>query len=129
MNVLAWKVSRMDETQLETLEGAVKLRMEEDCENPVSIRELINLSYNLDCYDYYYGITDDVQLGEVCLEGDMLDLLDGLPEEVLELIDLRKSRAGDEAHGLPAPLPEKGISSGTIPSFRKCMMEPTCRKP
>ena len=91
VNVLAWKVSRMDETQLETLEGAVKLRMEEDCENPVSIRELINLSYNLDCYDYYHGITDDVQLGEVCLEGDMLDLLDGLPEEVLELIDLRKA--------------------------------------
>ena len=85
VNVLAWKVSRMDETQLETLEGAVKLRMEEDCENPVSIRELINLSYNLDCYDYYHGIADDVQLGEVCLEGDMLDLLDGLPEEVLEL--------------------------------------------
>lgn len=94
VNVLAWKASQMDETQLETLEGAVKLRMEEDCENPISMRELINLSYNLDCYDYYHGIVDDRQLGEVCMEGEMLDLLDGLPDEVLELIDLQK--AGQE---------------------------------
>lgn len=66
-NLLAYQIRGMDEEQLGTFEGAVALRMEEDAENPVTMKELINFTYNLGSYDYYPGVRNDTELGEICI--------------------------------------------------------------
>ena len=99
-NLLAYQIQGMDEEQLGTFEGAVALRMEEDAENPVTMKELINFTYNLGSYDYYLGVRNDTELGEICIEGEMMDFLKQLPDDVIELLDPKKVgeelRRGDQ---------------------------------
>ena len=99
-NLLAYQIRGMDEEQLGTFEGAVALRMEEDAENPVTMKELINFTYNLGSYDYYPGVRNDTELGEICIEGEMMDFLKQLPNDVIELLDPKKVgeelRRGDQ---------------------------------
>lgn len=90
INLLAYQLSRMNQEQLDTLEGAIALRLEEDAGSPVTMREIINFTYNLNCYDFYPGITNDEELGEVCIDGGMLALFKQLPDEVIELLDSQK---------------------------------------
>lgn len=90
VNLLASQISRMDEFQIETLAGAVQLRQEENVDAPVTMKELINLAHNLDCYEYRTGILDDQTLGNIVLENDLLDTISGLPEDVLDLLDAEK---------------------------------------
>lgn len=90
VNLLAYQISRMDEFRIETLAGTVQLRQEEDIDTPVTMKELINLAHNLDCYEYYPGVVDDRTLGNVALENDLLDTISGLPEDVLDLLDEEK---------------------------------------
>ena len=90
VNLLAYQISRKDQFQIETLAGAVQLRQEENIDTPVTMKELINLAYNLDCYEYRPGVVDDQTLGNVALENDLLDTISGLPEDVLDLLDEEK---------------------------------------
>ena len=91
---LAGQISRMDERQLAALEGAVALRTEEAPGSPVTGKELINFTFNLNCYGFRPGVTDDRQLGAACIEGGLFESVDMLPDEVLELLDLK--RVGQE---------------------------------
>lgn len=68
VNLLAYQISRKDQFQIETLAGAVQLRQEENIDTPVTMKELINLAYNLDCYEYRPGVVDDQTLGNVALK-------------------------------------------------------------
>nr|WP_289706753.1 antirestriction protein ArdA [Enterocloster clostridioformis] len=90
VNFLAQKVSEMDESQLDTYEGIVLMRRDSDVDHPMTMKELINAAYNLDCFDFYPGIINDQILGEACIEGDLLDGLDKLPDEAHELLDEQK---------------------------------------
>ncbi|HJB14941.1 MAG TPA: antirestriction protein ArdA [Candidatus Blautia excrementipullorum] len=94
INVLAYCISQMNSQQLEIYEGAVELLWEEMWEEcwPLWMTEksLINLSYNLNCYDFYPGVLCDADLGEICIEGGILELIDSLPDETLELLDVEK---------------------------------------
>nr|WP_308625378.1 hypothetical protein [uncultured Eisenbergiella sp.] len=90
LNLLAGKVSEMDEFQLEIYEGALKLRQDGDIDHPVSIRELINYAYNLDSFEFHPGVVDDRDLGRIVMMGGMLDTIDDLPEEAAELLDEQK---------------------------------------
>lgn len=90
VNLLAYQISRMDEFQIETLAGAVQLRQGENIDAPVTMKELINLAHNLDCYEYRPGVADDQTLGNVVLENDLSDTISGLPEDVLDLLDEEK---------------------------------------
>lgn len=90
VNLLAYQISRMDEFQIETFAGAVQLCQGENIDAPVTMKELINLAHNLDCYEYRPGVTDDQILGNVALENDLLDTISGLPEDVLDLLDEEK---------------------------------------
>ncbi|WP_300783858.1 hypothetical protein [uncultured Acetatifactor sp.] len=90
LNLLADAVSRMDEIQIETFEGALQLHLEETGKKTAALKELINLSACLDDYEFHPGVTDDLQLGRACMEGGMLDLVEGLPDEVAGLLDLAK---------------------------------------
>lgn len=90
LNLLAHAVSCMDEIQLGTFEGAVKLHMEETGKETVTLKELLNLSACLDDYEFQPGVTNDVSLGRACMEGGMLDIVEGLPDDVAELLDPAK---------------------------------------
>lgn len=94
INMLAYCISQMNSQQLEIYEGAVELLWEKMLEErwPLWMTEksLINLSYNLDCYDFYPGILCDANLGEVCIEGGKLELIDSLPDDAIRLLDLEK---------------------------------------
>lgn len=102
LSLLADQVSRMDEFQLGTYEGALHLCREAKGDTPITTKELINLAFCLDDYEFHPGVTNDRILGEVCMEGGMLELLDSLPDQAAELIDPAKAgrllRQGD--HGL-----------------------------
>lgn len=89
LNLLADAVSRMDEIQIGTFEGAVQLHLEETGQNPV-LKELINISACLDDYEFHPGVTNDLSLGRACMEGGMLDLVESLPDEVAALLDPAK---------------------------------------
>ena len=89
LNLLADAVSRMDEIQTGTFEGAVQLHLEETGKNP-TLKELINISACLDDYEFHPGVTNDLSLGRACMEGGMLDLVESLPDEVAALLDPAK---------------------------------------
>lgn len=101
LNLLAGQISRMNETQLGAYEGIVKLRQDSDIDHPASTKELINAAYNVDSFEFHPGVVNDYNLGSICLQGEMLDLIQDLPDEVYELLDeekvgaaLRKSDQG-----------------------------------
>lgn len=89
LNLLADAVSRMDEIQIGTFEGAVQLHQEETGKDP-TLKELINISACLDDYEFHPGVTNDLSLGRACMEGGMLDLVESLPDGVASLLDPAK---------------------------------------
>ena len=99
VNLLAYKLSQMDETQLDTYEGAIKLRQEDG--NRIDMKELVNICYNLDSFVFQPDILNDNMLGELCLMGELLGVIQEASDEVLEMLDeekvgqaLRKSDKG-----------------------------------
>lgn len=90
VNLLAYQLSRMNSEQMDTFEGAIALRAEEKSSEPFTLKELINFTYNLNCYEFYPGVTNDTDLGEVCIDGEMMEVFEHLPEEALELLDPQK---------------------------------------
>ena len=99
VNLLAYKLSQMNEAQLNTYEGAIKLRQEDG--NRIDMKELINICYNLDSFVFQPDILNDNMLGELCLMGELLDVIQEASDEVLEMLDeekvgqaLRKSDKG-----------------------------------
>lgn len=87
VNMLAKKISQMDEGQLDVYEGILKLHRENDPEQPMTIKDLINAAYNLDSFDFHPGVLDDQTLGELCIQGEMLGVAEKLPDEARELLD------------------------------------------
>ena len=99
VNLLAYKLSQMNEAQLNTYEGAIKLRQEDG--NRIDMKELINICYNLDLFVFQPDILNDNMLGELCLMGELLGVIQEASDEVLEMLDeekvgqaLRKSDKG-----------------------------------
>lgn len=90
VNLLAYKVDSMDEIQLNTYEGALLLRKNAEIDRPVSIKEMLNILYNLNSYSFYPGILNDQMLGEVCLQGEMLEEVETASDELLELLSEEK---------------------------------------
>lgn len=91
LNMLAGIIDGMDEIQLGTYEGAIQLCQDEKGNDPVDVKDLINLACNLDSYEFLPGMTDDYSLGTACIMGGMLDLVDNLPDEALDLVDPKKA--------------------------------------
>lgn len=90
INLLAGQISRMNETQLGAYEGIVKLRQESDIDHQPSTKELINAAYNVDSFEFHPGVTNDYDLGAICMQDEMLDLIQDLPDEVFDLLDEEK---------------------------------------
>lgn len=86
INLLADAVSRMDEFQLGTYEGAIILREFQKKTQSLPTKDMISLAFALDGYDFYPGVNTYAELGEICLAGGMLDIIDSLPDEVLDML-------------------------------------------
>lgn len=87
INLLAGVVSRMDEFQLGTYEGAVILCERQKEAWSITTKELINLAFALDGYEFRPGVNTYEDLGKICLEGGMMDMVDSLPDEALDMLD------------------------------------------
>lgn len=90
LNLLAVKVGGMNETQLGAYEGVLKLRQDSDIDHPMSMKELINAAYNVDRFEFHPGVINDYDLGAICMQNEMLDLIQDLPDEVFDLLDEEK---------------------------------------
>ena len=63
LNYLASRLDEMTQSEYEQFQAAVEMG-----EHTRSLEDLINLTYNLDCYDVYPGIHDHDDLGRYYIE-------------------------------------------------------------
>lgn len=97
LNHLAHVLSELSESELEKFEAAIAYG-----EYTSSVKDLINLAQNLDCYDFIPGIEDEEDLGRYYIEE--LDALQ-VPEHLRNYIDY-------EAYGRDVSMEE---SSSFVP--------------
>lgn len=90
VSFLASQICRMDPKSLSQYEGVLACREEERGDQGCSMKDLINAAYNLENFDFLPGIVKDTDLGENALDGDYVRILQGLPEEVIGLLDAAK---------------------------------------
>lgn len=97
LNYLASLLSEMDENDLEKFEAVL-----DTGEHSGSVKELINLTQNLDCFEFYSGITSEEELGRMYIQE--LDAIQ-IPEHLIDYIDY-------EAYGRDVRINEGGSFSG-----------------
>lgn len=93
LNHLACLLSELDQGDLEKFEAVI-----DSGEHTSSVKELINLTQNLDCYDFYPDVGDDETLGRIYVE-DIATI--EVPEHLLPYFDY-------EAYGRDIRLEEGG---------------------
>ena len=97
LNYLASLISEMDQSDREKFEAVI-----DSGEYTGSVKELINLAQNLDCFEFYPGVTDDETLGRIYVED--MELLD-VPDNVLPYFDFeaygRDMRINEGGHFAP----------------------------
>lgn len=93
LNHLACLLSELDKSDLEKFEAVVA-----SGEHTSGAGDLINLAENLDCYDFYIGVSDDETLGRIYVED--MEAID-VPEHLLNYFDY-------EAYGRDIRLEEDG---------------------
>ena len=79
LNHLACVISELDQGDLEKFEAVI-----DSGEYTGSVKELINLVQNLDCFEFYPGVTDDETLGRIYVED--MEAID-VPEHLLNYFD------------------------------------------
>lgn len=97
LNHLAHVLTELDQSDLGKFEAVIAYG-----ENTGSVKDLINLAQNLDCYDFIPGIADEEDLGRYYIEE--MDALD-VPEHLRDYIDY-------EAYGRAVSMEE---SSAFVP--------------
>jgi len=93
LNYLASLLEGLDTGDMERFAAAVEYG-----EHTGSVKDLINLAQNLDCYDFYPGVRDEEDLGHIYIED--MDALE-VPEHLRNYIDY-------EAYGRDVALDEDG---------------------
>lgn len=93
LNYLAFLLDDMDTGDMERFAAAVEYG-----DHTGSVKELINLDQNLDCYDFYPGVRDEEELGRIYIED--MDALE-VPEHLRNYIDY-------EAYGRDVAMEESG---------------------
>lgn len=89
MNFLAQRLAQISDSEAIALRGVWK-RLEKAgyLEEPVTARELINMTYGLDTVMIASNVSNDYELGEFVLNGDLDDDLIRLSDKMVELLDL-----------------------------------------
>jgi len=98
LNYLAALLEEMDNNELEKFKAAVEYG-----EYTGSVKDIINLAQNLDCYDYYPGVFDNTDLGYYYI--DDLGMID-IPDHVSMYFDY-------EAFGRDMVINEGGVFTNT----------------
>ena len=93
LNHLACLLSDLTSSELETLEAVL-----DSGDHCSSVRDIINLTQNLDCYGFYPGVSDEETLGRIYV--DDLEMLD-VPDQVKPYFDY-------EAYGRDMRINEDG---------------------
>ena len=97
LNHLACVISELDQSDLEKFEAVI-----DSGEYTGSVKELINLAQNLDCFEFYPGVTDDETLGRIYVED--MEAID-VPEHLLNYFDYeaygRDIRLNEDGHYAP----------------------------
>ena len=97
LNHLACLLSGLERGELETFEAVINKG-----DHTSSVADLINLAHNLDCYDFYIGVTDDETLGHIY--ADDMEAID-VPEHLKNYCDYeaygRDVRLNDGGHFAP----------------------------
>ncbi len=97
LNYLAAILSEMSQSDLEKFEAVIDAG-----EYTGSVKDLINLTYNLDCYEFYSGVHSEEDLGRMfILEFEAMSV----PEHLIDYIDYeaygRDVRINDSGHFAP----------------------------
>lgn len=94
LNFLAHLLEEMTPDELEKLEAVMDAG-----EYTGSVKDLINLTQNLDCFEFYVGVEDDETLGRIYVED--MEAID-VPEHLLNYFDYeaygRDIRLNDDGH-------------------------------
>ncbi len=90
VNFLASRVDGMNQEGLSQYEGVLACIETEREGQECSIKDLINASYNMERFELMPGVVTDAGLGEHAVDGDFMRLLQDIPDEVIELLDLSK---------------------------------------
>ena len=97
LNYLASLISEMDQSDREKFEAVI-----DSGEYSGSVKDLINLAQNLDCFEFYPGVTDDETLGRIYVED--MEAID-VPEHLLNYFDYeaygRDIRLNEDGHYAP----------------------------
>ena len=97
LNHLACVISELDQGDLEKFEAVI-----DSGEYTGSVKDLINLAQNLDCFEFYPGVTDDETLGRIYVED--MEAID-VPEHLLNYFDYeaygRDIRLNEDGHYAP----------------------------
>lgn len=97
LNHLARLLSELSPGELETFEAVINKG-----DHTSSVADIINLVHNLDCYEFFPGVTEDETLGRIYIE-DMEALK--VPEDVLPYFDFgaygRDVRLNEGGHFAP----------------------------
>lgn len=97
LNHLACLLSELDRVELDTFEAII-----DKGDHTASVADIINLVYNLDCYELYPGVSDDETLGRIYVED--MDALE-VPGNILPYFDFeaygRDVRLNDNGHYAP----------------------------
>ena len=97
LNYLAALLSEMDQSDIEKFEAVIDAG-----EYTGSVKDLINLTQNLDCFEFYSGVRSDEELGRMyALEFGGVEV----PEHLIDYIDYeaygRDVRINDGGHYAP----------------------------
>ena len=97
VNYLACLLSELDQGELEKFEAVI-----DSGEHTSSVADLINLTQNLDCFEFYPGVEDDETLGRIYVED--MEAID-IPDHLLPYFDYeaygRDVRINEDGHFAP----------------------------
>ena len=89
MNFLAQRLAQLSDREAIALRGVWKrLEKEGHLEEPIRAMDLINMTYGLGSVMIAANVSNDYELGEFVLNGDLDDDLIHLSERIVELLDL-----------------------------------------
>lgn len=100
LNFLSARLGMLDENQQWILRAVAKRTLHPEKEDPVRMKELINMTYDLDSVPAIPNVSTDGQLGRFVIANDMDKDVMAVPEQSLYLLDQQKiGRLQREADG------------------------------
>ena len=89
LNALAEKLSELEPEQATVLAGLVQMDEAKQAD-PIGLPRLIDLAYSTECCHVVGEVLNDTQLGRFCAENGFVPGLDGLRDEVFDLLDFER---------------------------------------